>query len=166
MQIPAISRRNGTRSVSITTARRSFRCAAGTLASNATPAIRAISTRDKLSTTCVSCHKKDDPHRGQLGPNCETCHNERGWRQKVAFDHDLTRFPLIGHHGLVPCEESHRTRRSRIPRPDAPIATRTPIMRAVSVPTAACAIIPMAGSYGASTTTSKPAIRSQVHISD
>ena len=65
--------------------------------------------RDKLSTTCVSCHKKNDPHRGQLGPNCEKCHNERGWRQKVAFDHDLTRFPLIGHHGLVPCEECHRT---------------------------------------------------------
>lgn len=65
--------------------------------------------RDKLSTACVSCHKKNDPHEGQLGTQCETCHNETGWRQKVAFDHDLTRFPLIGLHGLLPCEECHRT---------------------------------------------------------
>jgi len=65
--------------------------------------------RDKLSTACSSCHAKDDPHKGQLGSQCETCHNETGWRQKVDFDHDLTHFPLIGLHGLVPCEECHRT---------------------------------------------------------
>ena len=65
--------------------------------------------RDKLATNCAACHKKDDPHKGQLGPNCEKCHMETGWRQKVAFDHDVTRFPLIGLHAAVPCEECHRT---------------------------------------------------------
>ncbi len=65
--------------------------------------------QDKLATTCVSCHKKDDPHKGQLGTKCERCHSETGWRKTVAFDHDLTHFPLIGLHGLVPCEECHRT---------------------------------------------------------
>lgn len=65
--------------------------------------------RDKLATACVSCHKKDDPHRGQLGTKCENCHNEKGWRQKVDFDQDLTHFPLIGLHALVPCEECHRS---------------------------------------------------------
>jgi hypothetical protein len=65
--------------------------------------------RDKLATTCVSCHKKSDPHKGQLGERCESCHAETGWRKKVAFDHDLTRFPLIGLHAAVPCEECHRT---------------------------------------------------------
>jgi hypothetical protein len=65
--------------------------------------------RDKLAMTCVSCHKKDDAHKGQLGPQCQNCHKETGWRQKVVFDHDVTRFPLVGRHAVVPCEECHRT---------------------------------------------------------
>lgn len=65
--------------------------------------------KDKLATTCVSCHKADDPHKGQLGTNCQSCHNENKWREKVSFDHDLTRFPLIGLHATVPCEECHRS---------------------------------------------------------
>jgi hypothetical protein len=65
--------------------------------------------RDKLATTCVSCHKKDDPHKNQLGPRCEQCHSVVEWRQKVQFDHDITRFPLIGLHAPVPCEECHRS---------------------------------------------------------
>jgi hypothetical protein len=65
--------------------------------------------RDKLAMTCVSCHKKNDPHKGQLGTRCEQCHNETGWRQKVTFDHDVTRFPLIGLHAAVACEDCHRT---------------------------------------------------------
>jgi hypothetical protein len=65
--------------------------------------------RDKLATSCVSCHKKDDAHKGQLGARCEQCHGDSNWRKTVAFDHDLTRFPLIGRHAVVPCEECHRT---------------------------------------------------------
>ena len=65
--------------------------------------------RDKLAMNCASCHKKDDPHKGQLGARCEQCHAETGWRQKVTFDHDVTRFPLIGRHAVVPCEECHRS---------------------------------------------------------
>lgn len=64
--------------------------------------------KDKLATACISCHKADDPHKGQLGPRCESCHNEVKWRQKVTFDHDLSRFPLIGLHTTVACEECHR----------------------------------------------------------
>ena len=63
---------------------------------------------DKLAAVCVACHKKDDPHRGQLGDKCERCHKDTGWRGKVAFEHDLSRFPLIGLHAAVPCEECHR----------------------------------------------------------
>jgi hypothetical protein len=65
--------------------------------------------RDKLATTCVSCHKKDDAHKAQLGTRCEQCHKETGWRRQVSFDHDVTRFPLIGRHAIVPCEECHRS---------------------------------------------------------
>jgi hypothetical protein len=65
--------------------------------------------RDKLATTCVSCHRKDDRHKGQLGGRCEQCHGEASWRRTTFFDHDITRFPLIGRHAVVPCEECHRS---------------------------------------------------------
>jgi hypothetical protein len=63
---------------------------------------------DKLATGCASCHGRSDPHKGQLGTRCERCHAETGWRKKVDFDHDITRFPLIGLHSGVACEECHR----------------------------------------------------------
>ncbi len=65
--------------------------------------------QDKLATTCISCHRKDDRHKGQLGTRCEDCHGEAGWRKITSFDHDITRFPLIGRHVVVPCEECHRS---------------------------------------------------------
>jgi hypothetical protein len=65
--------------------------------------------RDKLATTCASCHRKDDRHQGQLGSRCEQCHGEAGWRRTVSFDHEVTRFPLIGRHAIVTCEECHRS---------------------------------------------------------
>lgn len=73
--------------------------------------------KDKLSTACVSCHRGDDAHKGQLGKRCENCHKATGWREAVAFDHDITRFPLIGLHGVVACSECHTTRSFR----DAPM---------------------------------------------
>jgi hypothetical protein len=64
---------------------------------------------DKLETTCVSCHKKDDKHKGKLGNRCEQCHGEASWRRTTSFDHDVTRFPLIGRHAVVACEECHHS---------------------------------------------------------
>ncbi len=63
--------------------------------------------KEKLKTNCSACHRQDDPHHGQEGKLCERCHNEQGWGRKVVFDHDLTRFPLIGLHATAPCEECH-----------------------------------------------------------
>ena len=65
--------------------------------------------RDKLAKTCVSCHRKEDPHEGRLGSRCEQCHGETSWRRITSFDHDIGRFPLIGRHAVVPCEECHRS---------------------------------------------------------
>jgi hypothetical protein len=65
--------------------------------------------RDKLATNCVSCHRKDDRHKGNLGNRCEQCHTENSWRRITSFDHDVTRFPLIGRHAVVPCENCHRS---------------------------------------------------------
>ena len=65
--------------------------------------------RDKLKTGCYDCHQEDDVHQGQEGEACDRCHNEQGWRSEVFFDHDLTRFPLIGLHAVTTCEECHLT---------------------------------------------------------
>jgi hypothetical protein len=62
---------------------------------------------DELTTKCIDCHKKDDAHKGEQGKECDSCHNEKGWRTKVLFDHDITNFPLIGIHAATQCEECH-----------------------------------------------------------
>ncbi|MEJ2142870.1 MAG: cytochrome C [Gammaproteobacteria bacterium] len=65
--------------------------------------------KTKLKQDCYSCHQIDDKHKQQQGKQCQRCHNENSWRGKVRFDHDVTHFPLIGLHALVPCEECHLT---------------------------------------------------------
>jgi hypothetical protein len=63
----------------------------------------------KPGSDCVACHERDDVHRGQQGRDCARCHGESGWKERVAFDHDLARFPLLGLHAVVNCEECHAT---------------------------------------------------------
>ena len=63
--------------------------------------------QEKLEQSCVSCHKLDDVHEGQQGDQCSNCHDEQGWGKNVAFDHDLTGFPLIGLHSSAACESCH-----------------------------------------------------------
>lgn len=65
----------------------------------------------KLALTCDSCHQKDDPHAGQLGRDCATCHSDTSWKQPVRFDHGLAAFPLIGKHAAVACAGCHQSRR-------------------------------------------------------
>lgn len=60
----------------------------------------------KLATTCIGCHKKDDKHKGQEGTACGSCHNEVSWN-KTFFDHGLTAFPLLGAHAKVKCSACH-----------------------------------------------------------
>ncbi|MFA5825647.1 MAG: cytochrome C [Gallionellaceae bacterium] len=65
--------------------------------------------KDKLQTTCLSCHEKDDKHKGQEGKKCETCHNEQNWK-KTTFNHNnssMSKFPLLGSHATVECKKCH-----------------------------------------------------------
>jgi hypothetical protein len=55
---------------------------------------------------CNGCHRKDDRHKGGLGPKCENCHSETGWKE-TRFDHDKTHFPLRRSHTVVPCAKCH-----------------------------------------------------------
>lgn len=63
----------------------------------------------KLKSTCISCHKKNDVHKGKQGEQCANCHNDKGWKNNVQFEHDLSHFPLIGMHAAVACNECHLT---------------------------------------------------------
>ncbi|GAA4759665.1 cytochrome c3 family protein [Novosphingobium ginsenosidimutans] len=61
----------------------------------------------KLSGQCSACHAKQDPHAGKLGGDCGRCHTAAAWTGSVKFDHDLTRFPLLGKHAALACTACH-----------------------------------------------------------
>jgi hypothetical protein len=62
------------------------------------------------SLSCESCHR--NPHEpGIAGADplkCESCHTARSWKDLRAFDHDRTRFALLGAHRTLACTECHR----------------------------------------------------------
>jgi hypothetical protein len=72
--------------------------------------------QQQMAKDCYGCHASDDAHAGSMGKECQSCHKESGWQDDVRFDHDLARFPLVGLHVNVPCEECHASRAYR----DAP----------------------------------------------
>ncbi|HFD32769.1 MAG TPA: cytochrome C [Gammaproteobacteria bacterium] len=63
--------------------------------------------KKKLKSKCISCHKSDDVHNGNLGGKCNSCHTSVSWKKRIKFEHDLTHFPLMGMHSAVACEECH-----------------------------------------------------------
>jgi hypothetical protein len=58
-----------------------------------------------LSRDCLACHA--DAHRGQLGRDCQRCHNTDGWKSLASFNHAKTRYPLTGRHEQVACLKCH-----------------------------------------------------------
>ena len=60
-------------------------------------------------SSCIGCHRDDDPHKRQLGDGCGQCHGETDWQTNVRFDHDLTDFPLLGKHDELTCVQCHIT---------------------------------------------------------
>jgi hypothetical protein len=63
----------------------------------------------ELARDCLACHEDDDAHEGSQGTECLDCHNEASWKDDVFFDHDLTRFPLLGKHVETDCGECHES---------------------------------------------------------
>lgn len=61
-------------------------------------------------STCLACHRKDDKHKGSLGEKCDSCHNDKTWKD-VKFDHDKTRFSLLGKHADAKCDACHANNR-------------------------------------------------------
>ncbi|MEZ5946915.1 MAG: hypothetical protein R3C04_08730 [Hyphomonas sp.] len=62
------------------------------------------------AAACASCHREEDPHEGQLGDGCGSCHGVESWTEKVRFDHEFTDFPLLGEHASAACEDCHVTK--------------------------------------------------------
>ena len=55
---------------------------------------------------CAGCH--EDLHRGQLGPDCTSCHKQTSWRPVGQVQlHARTRFPLVGAHASTSCRRCH-----------------------------------------------------------
>ncbi|MEI6677137.1 MAG: hypothetical protein WCL21_00935 [Mariniphaga sp.] len=60
-----------------------------------------------LGKECLSCH--DDFHKGKMAVNCTTCHGFDSFKNATGFDHNTTKFPLIGKHKNVDCAKCHKT---------------------------------------------------------
>lgn len=56
---------------------------------------------------CTPCHR--DVHDGRLGSDCQKCHQTTGFKeiQSREFNHDMTKFPLVGRHVGVDCKKCH-----------------------------------------------------------
>lgn len=55
---------------------------------------------------CFRCHK--DIHLGTFGSTCEACHSTGDWKKGLfAFDHNKTKYPLIGKHNPLECSTCH-----------------------------------------------------------
>ncbi len=72
---------------------------------------------EKLAITCMPCHTKEDVHKGNLGKDCQKCHNESGWKIGTLLNHDKdTRFPLVGKHAVTKCADCHKAKDDNQPR--------------------------------------------------
>ena len=57
---------------------------------------------------CSPCHT--DVHKGAFGADCKYCHSVNGFNiiNQQNFDHNKTKFPLIGKHQIVKCNDCHK----------------------------------------------------------
>lgn len=67
---------------------------------------RSIADLQATPQNCYFCHQADDPHSGQYGTQCETCHNPSSW-ENATFDHNLAAFKLEGEHAEAACDQCH-----------------------------------------------------------
>lgn len=60
---------------------------------------------------CTNCH--EDEHKGSFGSNCLKCHTESTFEQRDvagSFNHQVTRYPLVGEHVTVACDDCHTSK--------------------------------------------------------
>ena len=65
----------------------------------------------KIASDCRDCHT--DVHQGSLNPQCNRCHNARGWTVLSPVEaHRSTFFQLLGAHASLDCYQCHRNTRN------------------------------------------------------
>ncbi|MBI1805696.1 MAG: hypothetical protein HYR76_01440 [Ignavibacteria bacterium] len=63
-------------------------------------------------SSCTTCHL--DVHKSELGANCTRCHAQQSWKiNDMIQRHQLTRFPLLGRHATLSCQDCHAGATSR-----------------------------------------------------
>jgi hypothetical protein len=90
---------------------RSVTCLGCHKPANSADNLKRISFKDKQGT-CAGCH--EDVHGAQFAAkaaDCVACHVTARWRPSL-FDHEKTRFSLLGAHQSVRCEACHENRRN------------------------------------------------------
>lgn len=58
----------------------------------------------------LSLVAQKSPHGDTFKANCDDCHKTDGWKvdfKTVSFDHNGTKFPLVGQHQAVNCKQCH-----------------------------------------------------------
>jgi hypothetical protein len=71
---------------------------------------------------CVSCHDKNDPHKGTFGRACDSCHRPAGFAARE-FTHPRAPDFYSGQHAAVSCEKCHLP--DLAPRP---VMAKAPVM--------------------------------------
>ncbi len=69
---------------------------------------KTIQYVNMVFSLCNDCHT--DPHKGKFRQACSTCHTTEDFRRvvKSQFDHNATRFPLLGKHVSLKCSQCHQ----------------------------------------------------------
>jgi len=60
----------------------------------------------------VSLFAQKSPHGDSFTVSCADCHKTDGWKvdlKTLSFDHDSTKFPLVGQHRDVNCKDCHNS---------------------------------------------------------
>lgn len=75
--------------------------------------IRKISILTILifSISALFAESPKSPHGPKMKIDCTTCHKTDGWNQikEKGFNHNKTKFPLVGQHKTVDCKQCHTT---------------------------------------------------------
>lgn len=74
---------------------------------NACTQCHAGALTEPMGRDCASCHAGDDAHKNPNMQLCGTCHTPDKWKTINQFDHQITDFPLMGLHSIVPCQNCH-----------------------------------------------------------
>ncbi len=104
---PATRRKVGHPFASTTTRQPSFHCAGSTARCSAALATPATSTPTNCRPTASRATRSTMRIRVSSARAASAVTTSRAGVKRIDFDHDLTRFPLIGLHAAVPCEGCH-----------------------------------------------------------